>query len=78
MQLPPSMNDHAEAFRSSHDFPSETAEVESTLVSVLLAAMMAVLLLVIGATDRGHRVVQPDGDVVETEVVRRGLPGPPS
>lgn len=72
------MNDQAEAFRSSSDFPSETAEVETTLVSVLLAAMMAVLLLVIGSADRGHRVVQPDGDVVETEVVRRGLPAPRS
>ncbi len=47
------------------------AEAESTLVRLLLALMVACLVLVLGTEDARHRVVEPEGEVIEAEVIRR-------
>lgn len=63
------------------EFPHRRGEAgdDGLLASVILAVFAAFLLLVVSLLEPGQRVVEPDGQVVEAEVLRRSpsdLPPP--
>lgn len=61
---------------NAHERDHETiapgnVELENTLASVLFALMLAMVLLLVSTVNPDRHIVERDGDVIETEVIRR-------